>query len=204
MPIKPLSAEQLAFVTAALAPYNVSSRDLPLEARTLRKGTVLMSAGDPAETTGVVMSGVLSEFYLMPDGTERTRGFALPGAFFGSLSDALTARPSRVFVRTEANAVVLLTKWSAFRALAARSREWERMQGAIVQQLYLRKATREYELLALDAAGRYASLIEQYPTIETLVSQTRIASYLGITPVHLSRLRAKRVKARQKKSAARR
>jgi len=148
-----------------------------------------MAAGDDPDVSGLVISGVVREYYQLDDGTERTRGFALRGDTFGSLSDALLQRPSRVFVRAEQDSVVLTVRWSAIDALAAGAVEWERLRYAIVRRLYLRKSIREYELLALDALGRYQSLLAQHPLLEEEVSQVLIASYLGITPVHLSRLR---------------
>jgi CRP-like cAMP-binding protein len=147
---------------------------------------------------------VVREYYLSEDGVERTRGFALPGDFFGSLSDALSNRPSRVTVRVETESLVLLFPWAAVRALAARSLEWERLLARVVERLYLRKAQREFELLALDAMGRYRSLLAQHPGLEHRISGRLLASYLGITDVHLSRLRRKLGTARPRKRSAQR
>ena len=176
----------------ALERLGVTSRGLESRVRTVevKRHQLLMSAGDDPDASGLVVSGVVREYYQLDDGTERTRGFAFPGDTYGSLSDALSKRPSRVFVRAEKASVVLTVAWSTIDELASTSLEWERLRHTLVRRLYLRKSVREYELLALDALGRYQSLLAQHPRIEEQVSQVLIASYLGITPVHLSRLRS--------------
>jgi CRP-like cAMP-binding protein len=158
---------------------------------TVPRHTFLLQAGAPVEYAGLVLTGVLREYYVLEDGDERTRSFALPLEAFGSAADALSNRPSRVFCRAETAARVLLLPWDTLTALVASSTEWERLQNAVVRALYLKKAQREFELLGLDALGRYLSMRTQYPGLEDLVPQVLIASYLGITPVHLSRLRRK-------------
>jgi CRP-like cAMP-binding protein len=61
----------------------------------------------------------------------------------------------------------------------------------VTERLYLLKSEREYELLALDAEQRYRAFQARYPGLEARVTQRHVASYLGITPEHLSRLRAR-------------
>ncbi|MFO0600333.1 MAG: Crp/Fnr family transcriptional regulator [Myxococcaceae bacterium] len=193
---RPATKAELDFVSSLLGPRGVDVRDLgPLEAADLRKHELVLSAGDDPDASGLVVSGVLREFYLQPDGSEHTRGFGQTGDSFGSLSDSLQHRPSRVFVRAETAARVVFVPWSKVRALMKKSLAWERLAAGIVERLYLKKSVREYELLALDAMGRYQSMREQYPGLEQKVPATVIASYLGITNVHLSRLR-RRLKAR--------
>ena len=56
-------------------------------------------------------------------------------------------------------------------------------------QLYLLKARREYELLALDAEARYAAFRARFARLEDQIQLKQVASYIGVTPEHLSRLR---------------
>lgn len=60
---------------------------------------------------------------------------------------------------------------------------------------------REFELLGLDAEARYRCFLERYPGLEASVSQRSVASYLGGTPEHLSRLRARMGLARTRPRA---
>ena len=56
---------------------------------------------------------------------------------------------------------------------------------------YATKEKRERELLLLDAESRYKSFIHEFPHLEPRIKQHMIASYLGITPIALSRIRKK-------------
>lgn len=181
-------------VAGFFSPFGLSPRDVEGRLRPMRlaRQAFLMRPGDAPDVIGLVLEGVVREYYPLDDGVERTRGFSLAGQPFGSLSDALSKRPSRVFVRAERPSQVLVGSWAEVERLAAKSLAWQRFRSAIIEQLYLRKSTREYELLALDAMGRYQSLLVQHPTLETQVPLQLVASYLGITPVHLSRLRSRK------------
>ena len=69
--------------------------------------------------------------------------------------------------------------------------------GNIIQEKELnRKTQREISLLVKSAEERYLMFRKTYPNLENKISQYHIASYLGITPVSLSRLRKNLVKNR--------
>jgi CRP-like cAMP-binding protein len=191
MRTRALTADELRFLRATLEQLGVPGRDAEPQVRAadIAKHEVMIREGGDPDRSGIVISGVVREYYVLPDGTERTRGFALEGDSFGSASDALSRRPSRVFVRAEAPTRAVLFPWSLLERLARTSLEWERLLARLIERLYLRKSVREYELLALDAMARYQSMLAQHPRLEEAVAQQHIASYLGITPVHLSRLR---------------
>lgn len=175
--ISPLSDDDLA----ALPP----SRRL-----VLGRGDALLRAGEHARWSAFVVSGGLREFYVLPDGTERTKAFNFPGGLAGSLSDLMSGEASRVWVVAEVPTVLLATSWPDFLRLADTWPAWERFARRIAERLYMSKVQREYELLALDAAERYRLALAQWPALESVFSQRDIASYVGVTPVHLSRLRA--------------
>lgn len=153
------------------------------------KGQVLLEAGQRAHLTGFVLSGGLREYYILEDGTERTKGFNMPGEFAGSLSDLLSGQPSRVWISAEAPTVVAVTPWAVYEALTRQSVAWAHFARKMAEGLYLLKTEREFELLTMDAAQRLACALARWPALASVYSQKDIASYIGVTPVHLSRLR---------------
>jgi muramidase (phage lysozyme) len=58
----------------------------------------------------------------------------------------------------------------------------------------MKKFEKELQLLTMTAAERYQLLQKQYPELQQLVPSYHIASYLGITPISLSRIRAQKNK----------
>lgn len=160
--------------------------------RELARGEHILRAGETATGVFVVVRGLLREYFVLADGTERTKAFVAEGEFSGSLADLLSGEPSRAFIVADEPTRVLVATHAAYRALEAASPAWERFGRRVLEALLLRKAEREYELLGLDAAERYARFALRYPGLEARVAAKHVASYLGITPVHLSRLRRAR------------
>jgi CRP-like cAMP-binding protein len=136
-----------------------------------------------------VLRGVMREYYPLADGGEVTRGFAGPGDGIGSLSDLLSGQPSRSSVVAEADTTAAVVPWGHVREVAERVPAWARYLAQVTERLYLLKAAREFELLALDAEQRYAQFRIRYAAVEAAVPLRHVASYVGVTPEHLSRLR---------------
>lgn len=188
------AAEWQAFVAGmnALSPLN--DDDLAESARLcqrlcLDKGQALLRAGERAHLVGFVVSGGLREHYVLADGGERTKGFSLPGWFAGSLSDLLSNEASQVWIEAAAPSVLLTLPWADVRHWQETRPAWTRFGWRVAERLYMMKVEREYELLAMDAAARLDATLSRWPTLEQVFSQRDIASYVGVTPVHLSRLR---------------
>lgn len=188
------AAEWQAFVAGmnALSPLN--DDDLAESARLcqrlcLDKGQALLRAGERAHLVGFVVSGGLREHYVLADGGERTKGFSLPGWFAGSLSDLISNEASKVWIEAAAPSVLLTLPWADVRHWQETRPAWTRFGWRVAERLYMMKVEREYELLAMDAAARLDATLSRWPTLEQVFSQRDIASYVGVTPVHLSRLR---------------
>lgn len=175
--LAPLTAGELAAVVPHLA------------IRRLAAGEHYLAAGAPAVAVGLVRLGLLREAFLLADGRERTRAFAVPGDFAGSLSDLLRGGPARCDVIACAPSRIVTVPWAVIERAVAAHPGWRAVLAAATRNLYLGKAEREYELLALDASARYARFRQRLGHIEERVAQRHVASYLGITPEHLSRLR---------------
>jgi len=156
----------------------------------LSRGDVFLRAGEPAVDVGLIRDGLVREKFLLEDGDERTRAFGIAGDFAGSLSDLLRGGPARTEVEVCADTRVLIIPWAVILDAVATSAGWRRALARITERLYLAKSEREYELLALDAVERYRRFRARFPDLEAIVAQKHVASYLGITPEHLSRVRA--------------
>lgn len=187
-----MTAEQrLCQALQQISPLSAAEQAVlpPVRVLHYRKGSAVLRAGEQATQAAFLLSGALREYYLLPDGSERTRSFALAGELVGSLSDLLQGQPARTWIVAEADSLLLAVEWQAVRALSEHYPGWMRLSRQIAEALYLKKVEREYELLALDASTRYQRTLQRWPTLEQWFSLKDIASYVGITPVHLSRLR---------------
>lgn len=191
------AAEWQAFVAGMSALSPLVGQDLAEAASLcqrlcLDKGEALLRAGEQAHLVGFVVSGGLREHYVLADGGERTKGFSLPGWFAGSLSDLISGEVSKVWIEAAVPSVLLTLPWAQVRRWQEARPAWTHFAWRVAERLYMMKVEREYELLAMDAAARLDATLARWPTLEQVFSQRDIASYVGVTPVHLSRLRTSR------------
>lgn len=175
--------------TAAFGDDDLAAAEAHCHVRVLRAGEVFLRCGDRATECGVVVNGLVREYFPLADGREVTRGFAGSGNYVGSLSDLLTEQAARSQVAAERPTRLVLIAWAKMAALVQTRPAWAAHHARIVERLYLAKAQREYELLALDAEARYARFRALYARLEPDIALRHVASYVGITPEHLSRLR---------------
>jgi CRP-like cAMP-binding protein len=174
---------------APLADADLEAVEAHARLRRLARGEPFLAAGELAVECGTALAGLIREYFLLDDGREVTRGFAGPGDSVGSLSDLLLATPARSTVVAEAASRIVVIPWLRLRAIADHRPAWAHLIARLTERLYLAKAAREYELLALDAEARYLRFRARYATLEPAIALRQVASYVGITPEHLSRLR---------------
>lgn len=179
-------------IACAFAPVSEADFDPLLQAldcRDLGAGEGLLHAGQADAREFFVLSGLVRLSVGDAQGREVTLGFcAGPGVLPPSITrsregrsriDATALEPTRVAGFDTA----LLT------ATMLRCPAVQRWGDAVLRGELVRKSDREWQLAALPAAERLALLREAMPGLEQRVAHRLIASYLGVTPVTLSRLR---------------
>lgn len=148
-----------------------------------------ISAGQQASSIAFVTSGAMREYFITLEGKEYNKAFIFKGDGTGSLFDLISQQPSIASIQATTQTELLVADYQAFSALYDRFPCCQRLGRLHAQHMFMLKARREYELLTLDALARYQSLLSRHPDIEQYVPQYHIASYLGITPVALSRIK---------------
>lgn len=193
-----LSETDVATVTravSALGPLDEPALEAALKsfrARSLEPGECLLRAGERATAVAVVVSGLIREYFITPAGVERTKNFSTPGQWTGSLPDLLSGTPARAFIVAEEQTRLVIVSWDDLLALELSHPAFAMLARRSAERLLLVKAEREYQLICLDAEARYQAFQERYGALESRLAARHVASYLGITPVHLSRLRRRR------------
>jgi CRP-like cAMP-binding protein len=171
---------------------------------TLAKGCALTRAGDVADCFGFVLDGVVKKVHVTAHGRSVVRGFSGPGELTGAYASLLSQEPSNLSVEAVATSTLLVMSWQAFVSLYDRHACWQVVGRRVAEAQLIERETRAHELLTQSPSERYAAFCERYPGLVARLRQYEIASYLGITPVSLSRLRARRARhPRAKKSRAR-
>lgn len=158
---------------------------------TVKKNEFFIKAGENPDKFGLIISGIFRYFYIDNDGKEYTKYFALEDDLLISYSAILLGEVSRFYIEALENSEILISSFKTFNELTENNLSWNKIARKLTEQQYIKKEIREYQFLFDDAETRYLQFLKEYPDLIERVKQYHIASYLGITPVALSRIRKK-------------
>lgn len=158
----------------------------------LAKGELFIRPGEPAGRVALVRSGLLRFYYVDQKGAEFTKAFRGPGELAAAFAELLLGVPSRTHVEALEDSRLLACDYARLDRALAGFPEWQRAARLIAEHFYVVKERREFELLQLSASERYDRFAHEYPGLAARIPQYHVASYLGITPVALSRILARR------------
>ncbi|PWJ57172.1 CRP-like cAMP-binding protein [Dyadobacter jejuensis] len=160
----------------------------------LRKHESFVEAGKVAKKFGILEHGILRAYYRTEGGQEYNKHFFRAPCFIGGFSSLVTGEPSPINLQALTDCHI----WEAdYHSLTKRYDEWpdlERLSRILAEQYFVQKERREVEIVLLNADKRYQIFKNEFPELENLIPQYHIASYLGITPTQLSRIRKMRTK----------
>jgi CRP-like cAMP-binding protein len=157
--------------------------------KTLTKKTLLLSAEENCNYLNFVHSGALRSFYLDKDGKESTIMFAVADWWVTDMYCFLNGKPAMMYIEALEDSYILQLSKAAFDKLLFDVPKFEIFFRILMQNAYTREQLRVIENLSSSAEDRYESFLRKYPHIAETLKQKQIASYLGITPEHLSTIR---------------
>jgi len=173
----------------------VFSMILPeLRERRLKKGECFAAEGKMSSEIGFVLEGNMRHFYTL-DGEEKTTYFYFENHFVASYISCIRKEPSSLTIEALSDCRLLVFPYTALQDLYERSQHWERFGRLMAEYLAAGLEERMAGLLMLSPEERYQTLLQSNKQkIIERIPQHYIASYLGITPVSLSRIRNRLMK----------
>jgi CRP-like cAMP-binding protein len=162
--------------------------------RRLKKGDFLQQAGDVSKYGFFVASGCLRSYVIDNKGKEHIVQFATDDWWMSDMKSLTTGQPSLYFMDAIENSDVLFIDVPSFKKLTDLVPDFNKAYQAGVQKNTQAKDQRIIASLSASAEERYLEFIKTYPTIVSRVPQHMVASYLGISPETLSRVRRSIVK----------
>jgi CRP-like cAMP-binding protein len=155
----------------------------------VRKRQYLLQEGDVCKYGAFVENGTLRSFTIDEKGHEHIVQFAIEGWWISDMYSFITGEPSVYNIEALGNSELLLLTHASQEELLRRVPKFERYLRLLVQGAYIALQRRLVLSLSQSAEEKYTKLIHTYPDIVQRVPQHMIASYLGITPETLSRIR---------------
>jgi CRP-like cAMP-binding protein len=165
-----------------------------LTPKKLRKKQYLLQEGDVCKFIAFVEKGVLRSYTVAEKGTEHILQFALEGWLISDLYSFLTGERSPYNIEALEDAELVLISATAHEELLKRVPKYETYTRLQLTGAYIAMQRRLTSIISLSLEERYTYLNSLYPDIVQRVPQHMIASYMGLTPETLSRVRKRLMK----------
>lgn len=157
----------------------------------LKEGAFFIEEGKYAKEIGFLESGVVRAFFVNADGKEYNKQFFVGPTLVGAYTSLLTKQKNRIAQKALTDCKLWTVSFDEIERLYAKFHDLERLGRKIAEYYFIEKEKKELEMALLDAEKRYLILREEFPSLEMKIPQYHIASYLGISPTQLSRVRNK-------------
>ncbi|MBX2904834.1 MAG: Crp/Fnr family transcriptional regulator [Taibaiella sp.] len=160
-----------------------------LSVKKIRKKQYLLQEGDVCKSIAFVEKGMLREYSLDEQGGEHIIQFASEGWFISDMYSFITAEPATYNIDAIEDSELVMISRSSHDYLLTNCPKYETFTLQLITGAYLAMQKRLNSTIAASLESRYESFMALYPHIAQRVPQHMIASYIGLTPETLSRVR---------------
>ena len=160
----------------------------------LRKKQFLFQEGDIWHYNAFICRGLVKTFSIAENGTEHIINFAPENYWTGDRESLTNGTPSRLNIDAIEPTELLLIDKTDFEKLCSQIPQLNQMVNQIIQKSFIVSQNRILANISFTAEEKYQNFLEKYPHIVNRIPQHMIASYIGITPETLTRLRRNMVK----------
>jgi CRP-like cAMP-binding protein len=160
----------------------------------LRKRQYLLQEGDVWKYDAFITRGCVRTYTVDERGSEHVNSFSIENWWTGDRESLITQEPSRFNIDAIEDTELILFTHDNFELLCREISAFNNMVNAILQRSFIAAQNRIQASLTLTAEEKYLNFINKYPGFALRIPQTMIASYLGMTPETLSRIRKQTAK----------
>ena len=166
-----------------------------LKQKTIRKRQFLLQAGEVSKYETFVVKGLLRAYTVDKSGYEHVVMFAMEDWWISDLYSFLTQTPASQHIDALEDTEVFLIEKNDLEKLYLQAPGFDRFFRILLQNAYVANQQRILSSISQTAEEKYLAFIKKYPSLEQRVPQHQVASYLGITPETISRIRRAMVRS---------
>lgn len=164
-----------------------------LKIRRLHKSEIILREGDTCNFIGIVISGALRTYYINDSGEDVSFLFhfnnRLEDFIFTDYESVLLSNRSKLNIQATEDSIVYILSKDDWGRLILKDAYWQKFVQSMTEKVYLSAKRRVEDLLYYSPEKRYLNLLAVNPKVFQNFAQKFIASYLGIKPQSLSRIR---------------
>lgn len=183
-----LKPSQLPGMSELLSAEEARDMDRLVPIRTFKKGTVLLEAGQVATEAYYCVKGCVHMYYDV-DGDQRTTAFYTEGQAVASLYSFIHQVPADHFLACVEDSTLVVWSYAAEKELFGKYPRLESGCRVSVESDFGEHQRRSAAFVTKTPEQRYLDLMRERPELLQRVPQYMLASYLGVTPESLSRIR---------------
>lgn len=157
--------------------------------RLLKKKEYFIREGEKSNDVAFIKSGIFRSFYNTTEGDDVTYCFRFPNDLLAAYSSFITGDQSQESMQAISDAELLVIQKDSLECLAKDNLNWTLFLKTIAEQQYIELEKRVFQLQRNSAVQRYSELLTNEPEFVQQIPLQYLATYLGITQRHLSRIR---------------
>ncbi|MFN8394043.1 MAG: Crp/Fnr family transcriptional regulator [Bacteroidia bacterium] len=182
-----------AYIRRCLEPTDeeLAFFDSLLTFKRFEKKSILLHEGDICEYESYIIKGCVRAYFTNENGFEVTLLFAVEDWWVSDLASFHEGKPAKITLETLEPTELLMLNRPNKELLLERYPKFERMYRLMLQRSLGVMQERLLSTLSKPAQERYQEFLERYPHIPQRVAQHYIASYLGVSPEFLSKIRGR-------------
>lgn len=157
--------------------------------RNLKKGEFLLEENHICNEIVFIKKGILRSYFFNHQGDEITNCFAFENEFMASFSSFITQAVAEENIQTLTDTELQVIDRKGLEQLYKSSSNWQEIGRKITEMEYVNLQKRMVSFQKLSGKQRYQELCQDHQNYIQLIPLQHLASYLGVTPRHLSRIR---------------
>lgn len=157
--------------------------------RKIKRKQMILQEGFVCKHYSFVVSGCFKMYGVDDKGYEHNIQFAAEGDWIADIGSFHSKKPSKLFIEALEPAEILQIEIQDLYFLYNNIPKLNRIFKVIIENKFVELQNRVLQNFSSTAEQRYLSFLEQYPNLANRLPNTQIASYLGITPEFLSKIR---------------
>lgn len=179
----PLDEKEIAFVEEVFKERRVKRRQF------------ILQEGDISKYNTFIIEGCFRTYLVDSNGKEHNLQFAIENWWIGDIGSFFTDQPSKLNIEAIENSVILQIKKEDQLKMFVEYPKFNQIFRVLSENAMVALQRRVLQNISSSAEERYLDFVERYPQFFNRISNVQIASYLGVSPEFLSKIRNKIAKS---------